>query len=299
MAHRFIRAYPLMTAAAIAIAAVASYAQPSISLNTCTKISKAGLYEIDATSGLNSSGGDCIVISASNVILYLNGSPIIGGGTGAGVHVVESASDAFVEGRDAVISGFAEGIEIDGSKDLAENFTTLNNTDAGVLLNNAKQAKLSNFTADSNATDGVRIYKGSYNTVAGGIDAWWNGRYGVWLSSTSHNNVGGFDVRDNSTAGVYIGCSVSGPSGSKCKVPSKYNSIFNGAVNAVTLDSQPYGVVIDLGNDFNRVTNMNSGTPFETKGDLVDENANCANNDWFGEQQIFYTQPPSPGGCIP
>ncbi len=171
MAYRLTRAYLLVMAAAVIATAIAvSYAQPPISLNTCTKISKAGLYEIDATSGLNSSGGDCIVISASNVILYLNGFPITGGGTGAGVHVIASASNAFVEGHDAVISGFAEGIEIDGSKDLAENFTASSNTDAGVLLNNAKQAKLSNFTADSNANDGVRIYKGSYNTVAGVVE---------------------------------------------------------------------------------------------------------------------------------
>lgn len=277
-----------MAASVIAIAA--GYAQPPISLNTCTKISKAGLYEIDATSGLNSSGGDCMVISASNVILYLNGFPITGGGTGAGVHVIASASNAFVEGREAVISGFAEGIEIDGSKDLAENFTALNNTDAGVLLNNAKQAKLSNFTADSNANDGVRIYKGSYNTVAGSVNTEANGRYGIWLLNTSHDSVGGFDAEDNSRVGVYIGCSATGPIDATCSPsipPGKYNSIFNGTVQANTLNTQQYGMVIDLDDDFNRVTNVSSYTGFETGGDLVDENPNCANNDWFGHGIIY------------
>jgi Right handed beta helix region len=281
----------------------AARAQPPIPLTSCsTKITKTGLYEVNPP-GLSSTGGDCLTISASNVILYLNGFPISGAGNGVGVHILSSASNAFVEGHNAVISGFAEGVEIDGSKDLAENFIAESNSDAGVLLNNAKQAKLSNFSADSNGADGVRLYKGSYNTVAGSISASYNARYGIWLYGTSHDSVGGFEVQDNTIAGVYVGCSSTGPSanGSECspkKMLSKYNSLFSGTLAASGPGLQPYGVVIDLGDDFNRVTNMN-GSPFETGGDLVDENANCANNDWFGEEQVFLTVPPSPGGCIP
>lgn len=265
-------------------------AQPPISLENCTKITKAGLYEVDATSGLSPLGGDCIVIASSNVIVYLNGFPLTGGGTGAGVHVLASAPNAFVEGRDAIISGFAEGIQIDGSKDLAENFTASNNTDAGVLLNNAKQAKVSNFTADSNGNDGLRVYKGSYNTATGSLELRTNGRYGVWLLDSSHDSVGGFDAEDNPRAGIYIGCSSNGPIAANCSPsipPSKYNSIFNGTVMANELNSQQYGVVIDLGDDDNRVTNVASYTAFETGGDLVDENPNCANNDWFGHGIIY------------
>lgn len=277
-------------------------AQPPIPVTACTKISKAGLYEVNPP-GLTSTGGDCLIVSAANVILYLNGFPITGAGSGVGVHVLSSASNAFVEGHDAVISGFADGVEVDGSKDLAENFSANRNSDAGVLLNNAKQAKLSNFSADHNGGDGVRIYKGSYNIVAGSIDASYNARYGIWLYGASHDSVGGFVVIDNATAGVYLGCSPTGPgpAGSECtrkSLLSKNNSLFTGTMGASLPGLQPYGLVVDLGDDFNRVTNM-SGDLFESSGDLVDENPACSNNDWFGEQQIFRTVPPSPGGCIP
>jgi hypothetical protein len=271
-------------------ARIPSGAQPAISIGSCTKIGKAGLYEVDAISGLSSPSGNCIVIAASNVIVYLNGFPLTGSGSGAGVHILPSASNAFVEGRNAVISGFAVGIQIDGAKDLAENFTASNNTDAGVLLNNAKQAKLSNFTATSNSNDGLRIYKGSYNIATGSLDIRINGRYGIWLLDTSHDSVGGFDAADNPVAGVYIGCSSTGPIAAHCSPsipPSKYNSIFDGTVMANEINSQQYGVVIDLGDDYNRITNISSFTAFEIGGDLVDENPNCANNDWFGHGIIY------------
>ena len=277
------------------------YAQPPIAISSCETISKGGLYEVNGA--LVADGGDCLVISGANVILYLNGFSISGGGSGVGVHVLSSAPNAFIEGHEAMISNFAAGLEIDGSKDLAENFNAAHNTDAGVLLNNAKQAKLSNFTADWNDGDGVRLYKGSYNTVAGSIDASDNARYGIWLYGSSHNSIGGFQVINNAVAGAYLGCSTTGPgaNGIECSpksLVSKNNSLFSGVLGASGFGLQPYGVVIDLGGNSNRVTNMN-GNAFETSGDLVDENPNCGTNDWFGEGEIFVTVPPSPGGCIP
>jgi hypothetical protein len=240
------------------------------SLSGCGRIAKSGIYNLDAQN-VSAGSGDCITIAAANVVLNLNGSAIAGSGSGAGLHVTGSATNAFIEGHGATISNFANGIQIDAAKAALENFTVTGNSDAGLYLKSASQAAISNFSADTNANDGVRISKGSYNTIVGQVRATNNGRYGIWLLSTSHNNVGGFFVEDNVIAGVYAGCSSSGPIATPCKpaVPaSKYNSVFDGNVQASSEGTQTYGVMLDMGNGFNRVTDISSLSPYETFGSV-------------------------------
>jgi hypothetical protein len=197
-----------------------------------------------------------------------------------------TASNAFIEGQDATISGFADGIEIDGSKATAENFTANNNLDAGVLLNNAHQSTVSNFTADSNvgsdkiSGDGVRVVKGTQNTIQQ-LTADSNARFGVWLLSTSHNSVTGFYLQDNVIAGLYAGTRASGPCTSGCKPstpPSSFNEIFNGFALRGS-GSEAYGIAIDLGGNGNRVANVRS--EFNNAFDMFDGNPDCANNIWL------------------
>ena len=281
-----------LTLALLMVWAAPAQAQPVVtSLAGCGRITKSGIYNLDSPSVTSSGSGDCITIAAANVMLNLNGSTITGSASGAGLHV--TGSNAFIEGRGATISNFADGIEIDGAKAALENFIVTGNSDAGLYLKSATQASISNFSADTNANDGVRISKGSYNTIVGKVRATNNGRYGVWLLSTTHNNVGGFFVEDNAIAGVYTGCSGDGPLGAPCKpaVPaSKSNAIFDGSVQASTDGAQTYGVIIDTGNDSNRVTNISSPSPYE-KFDLDDENFECAHNAWLGNGVIFSLTP--------
>ena len=295
--HRGLRLRVVVALAVIFLRTAAAQAQPVVtSLAGCAKIAKSGIYSLDAPT-VNAAPGDCIIITAANVVLNLNGATLTGGGSGVGVHVASSASNAFIEGRGALISNFTDGIEIDSTKAVVENFTTTANIDAGLFLKSASQAAISNFSANANSNDGVRISKGSYNTVTGSVSATSNGRYGIWLSATNHNNIGGFLVEDNAVAGVYVGCSPNGPLVAPCKpaVPvSKYNLIFDGRVQASTNLSQTYGVVVDMGNDSNRITNVSSPTPFE-QYDLDDENHECAHNAWFGHGVIFSA---SPADCI-
>lgn len=93
-----------------------------------------------------------------------------------------------------------------------------------------------------------------------------------------------------------MGCSSSGPGGVACKANAvgKSNSIFNGRAQASSPGSQSYGIVIDIGNDSNRITNVSSPSSYE-KLDLDDENPACAHNAWFGHGLIFS---PSPIDCI-
>jgi len=277
----------------LVVGAGSAQAQPVVtSLSGCGRIAKSGIYNLDAPN-VNAGPGDCITIAAANVVLNLNGSAIAGSGSGVGLHVTGSATNAFIEGHGATISNFANGIEIDAAKAALENFTVTGNSDAGLYLKSASQAAVSNFSADNNFNDGVRISKGSYNTIVGAVRATNNGRYGVWLLSTSHNNVGGFFVEDNAIAGVYAGCSGSGPIAAPCKPAapdSKYNAIFDGSVQASSDGAQTYGVVIDTGNDSNRVTNISSPSPYE-KFDLDDENHECAHNAWLANGVIFSLTP--------
>ncbi len=294
---QFGRLHRLLSLGLIAtlIATVASAQPPVTSLSGCGKISKSGVYNLD-TSAINAPAGDCITIATSNVVLNLDGATITGSGSGAGIRVTAKMSNIFIEGRAATISGFGDGIEIDGSKVTVENVGVASDTDAGILLKGATQAALSNLTATNNTHDGIRVEKGSYNIIGGALSITDNGRYGIWLMSTSNNNVGGFFIEDNAMAGIYLGCSSDGPGSAACKTNavSKSNSIFNGRAQASSPGAQTYGILIDLGNDSNRVTNVSSPSPYE-KLDLDDENPSCAHNAWFGHGLIFSS---SPADCI-
>ena len=114
---------------------------PTNSVINCMTITTAGVYVVDGP--LTQSGpGDCLLIKAANVTLDLNHQTVTGSGSGVGVHIEASAGNAFVEGAAATISGFADGIEMDGANAFAENFFANDNADAGVYLNAAKQARV-------------------------------------------------------------------------------------------------------------------------------------------------------------
>jgi copper-binding protein NosD len=251
-------------------------AQPPInSVINCMTITKAGVYVVDGP--LTQSGlGDCLLIKAANVTLNLNHQTITGSGSGVGVHIEASAGNAFVEGAAATISGFADGIEIDGANAFAENFIANGNDDAGVYLNAAKQARVANFGVNGN-TDGVRISQGTLNTLQN-PDCADNRRYGIWLRGTTHNIIGTFNLHNNATAGIYAGCWNTGPQIQVCKpavAPSSFNFIFAGHADGAT---EQYGVAIDLGDNNNRV--VNNVSEFNTT-DMFDANPGCGNNLWL------------------
>jgi Right handed beta helix region len=284
----------LLFAGLLAIHATSIAEVPPKSVTACTTLRAAGSYEIDAT--LIASGAtDCIAIAASNVVLNLNGWLIQGGGGAAGVHVLPKAANTYIEGRGTMISGFNEGVEIDGVGAVAENFTSASNSDAGVYLNNSRQARVANFTTSGNL-DGVRVSSGTDNVVEG-VTAHTNSRYGVWLESTSYNSVEGFLVEDNQMAGVYVGCWPAGPQGTKCarKIkPSNYNSILDGSAVKNSAGDQAFGIAIDLGNSNNRVSGVT--TSFNSESDLVDDNPDCGNNIWI---DVVLGTTNQTEGCIP
>jgi len=280
----------LVTASAVTLPAPA-FAQPPIAITACGKITKPGLYELDSDLTASSpSAGDCIVVTAGNVSLNLNHHNLIGAASAVGIHVMRRASKIFIEGTGSTIENFGEGIQIDAPAALVDNFTVLSNTDAGVLLNHAQQADLSNFFAIDNHNDGVRIVSGGFNVLQMPVITG-NGRFGVWLQSSSHNSVGNFAVQNNSLAGIYIGCSQAGPQQlcSRGARPSNYNYLFSGVAGINNSGVQQYGVAIDLGDNFNRVVNVTAWQ--DNQLDLLDLNSDCASNYWFAEPIIGLVQP--------
>jgi parallel beta-helix repeat protein len=280
----------LVTSSAVTLPAPV-FAQPPISITSCGKISKPGLYELDSDLVVSSPlVGDCLVVTARNVALNLNHHNLSGAGSAVGIHVMPRASKVFVEGTGSMIQSFGVGIQIDARAALFDNFTVLSNTDAGVLLNHAQQADLSNFFAIDNQNDGVRIVSGGFNVLQMPVITG-SGRFGVWLQSSSHNSVGNFTVQNNSLAGIYIGCSQAGPQQicARGATPSHYNYLFSGIAGISNSGVQQYGVVIDRGNNFNRVVNVTASQNDQL--DLFDVNADCASNYWFAEPIIGLVQP--------
>ncbi len=278
----------LIAGAALTIPKVA-FAQPPISVTNCQKITKPGLYEIDSIIiATVPAAGDCIVITAPNVSLNLNGFSLLGATAKVGIHVMKTAAKAVIEGNGSIIKTFGTGIQIDAAGALADNFTVNKNTDAGVVINHAQQVQLSNFSSTDNLNDGVRIVGGGFNglqmpSISG------NGRYGVWIEGYSNNSVGNFDISQNALVGIYVGCSQAGP-GAACLRGvgrSNYNHLFSGTIKDSGV--QQYGVAIDLGDNFNRVVNVYAW--LDSQVDLLDENPDCASNDWFAEPIIGRVTP--------
>jgi hypothetical protein len=132
-----------------------AFSQPPISITACGKITKAGLYELDNDLVASTpSAGDCLVITGANVTLNLNRFGLFGATSAVGIHVMKTAAKVFIECDGSTIETFGVGIQIDAPGALADNFTVRSNTDAGVLLNRAQQADLSNFVALDNKNDG-------------------------------------------------------------------------------------------------------------------------------------------------
>jgi hypothetical protein len=232
---------------------------------------------------------DCLVVTAPNVSLNLNRYRLIGATDAVGIHIMKTAVKAFIEGNGAIIQTFGEGIQIDAPGALADNFTVLSNTDAGVLLNHVQQADLSNFVA-LNKNDGVRINGGGFNVLQMPTIQR-SGRYGVWVQSSSDNSVGNFAVASNSLVGIYIGCSTAGPRGlcPRGAVASNYNYLFSGVAGIFRSGFQQYGVAIDLGDSFNRVVNVAASQ--NNQLDLFDVNSDCGSNYWFAEAQFGQVNP--------
>jgi parallel beta-helix repeat protein len=313
----------------------------SIPISACGNLTQEGGFYV-VQNALSTASGDCLVISASDVTLNLNGKNITSTSnpkSGAGIHVKRKDGDGdnvtgvFIEGGffpggvNPMIRGFAAGIENEADGTVGDDVNVFGNID-GLLIKGAKGSNFSDFNAGGTGADanvnGVHILGGEQNTIGtfssaenntnsgvwiersdrniistngkfnsnGNYGVWVdlssgntvsassvssNGSYGVWVDSSSGNQSYGFFADSNGTAGVYIGCNPAfSGTASKCspKDPSNSNLVFD-----IEVGKSQYGIVVDLGNQHNQITDNTANT--NTVTDALDENSNCDKNNWF------------------
>jgi hypothetical protein len=119
-----------------------------------------------------------------------------------------------------------------------------------------------------------------FGTSKAFLGAAFNG-YGIWIVGGNSNQVDGADSEYNEIAGIYIGCSETGPTGTPCPPgqASTGNVVYNyGSSSPSDGNEQPYGIVLEVGSIHNTVAN--NGVGEDMLVDLYDGNANCADNVW-------------------
>src|SRR6266849_2049216 len=215
-----------------------------------------------------SSNVDCIDINASGAVLVLAGDITGPGGvvTADGIHIMSSASNVFISGKTtpgfslthAQVTGFATGIQVDGSNVEIHLLNANGNVTNGVVFNGVTGGDWNGSAASSNpGGDGVLISGGSGNIVAdanqintnvngieisssannrildSGADS--NTVYGIWFGQSNGNEING-SATNSSATGTYIGCfSSGGPTGKKCPAgttKSQFNSVISSGGNS-------------------------------------------------------------------
>jgi hypothetical protein len=251
----------------------------SITSCGCT-ITQPGNYIVDADlsalQGLTALKG-CIDINVAHTKLFLNGHQMAGDPnnlTDIAIHVLPAGNYTFIEGNSPnatlpggmgsiAVNDWLFGIESEADNVLMDLPTTTNNI-VGVLLKGTYNNRLVGTGV------GGYVYGASYN-----------GAYGIWIVGGNSNQVDGAYSEYNGIAGIYVGCSATGPTGTPCPSgqASTGNVIYSYSSNSPGFsDTQPYGIALEVGSIRNSVAN--NGVSGDTRFDLYDGNANCADNLW-------------------
>jgi hypothetical protein len=285
----------------------------SISQCGCS-IDSAGVFTTTGPLSSASLTDDCIDIAANGAVLILFGDITGPGGaaSAAGIHILSSASNAFVTGRTTPgsgahfsVSGFATGIQNDASNVEIDQLDATGNVTNGVVFNGTTGSDYDDSAADDNkAGAGVLINGGSSNLVAdseadlnnngvevsgaannrivdsgAGVTQGGNDVYGFWITQSSGNHIKDSAANNNGGTGTYLGCFPrGGPSGQQCPPgtkPSKFNRIISSGGNK----NSGAGIGVDRGDSVN-VFDENGGRSNIAK-DAVDKNKKCDRNIWM------------------
>lgn len=317
-----------------------SYALPACAnpITACPCAIKSGGYYTVSGGGIvvaASPAGDCIRVKVPGVTLDLADSnitlPVPFSSNSIGVHVNRAAHGTVVEGTSpsapATVQGFAVGVQIDAPGVLLENIvaqdsyvgikingagaygsalTALGSQHGGIVVNGPGAGPyLTGVSVDNTRGFGIKLnhVKGAYLTD---VTVTASDTYGLWLRASSHNIVAGFNVSQNTIAGVYLGlCHSGGLLSGTCSTltspPSSNGNILTSTetdqstVDAPVGASQAYGVAIGPGNVKNRVVDV-SGSGNGTY-DAADYNPGCGNDIWTGDQ-FGYSYPSGSASCI-
>src|SRR5581483_7776654 len=209
---------------------------------------------------------------------------LITGGSGCAVHDFEADSNSslglslskaksmkFFDFETSFNAGSGMSLDASSSNTFYD-FNADNNSVTGIFLNSKSNKNyLANFDASSNPSgSGITVQSSSSNQLVD-FDAYDNGVYGVWLVGADSNTVSYFFTFGDALAGVYLGCSTTGPNGCSSSASSK-NTLSGGSAGNDGVISQSYGVAVDTGDLKNTLTGI--GAAGDTTTDLFDNNAN-------------------------
>lgn len=241
----------------------------------CGAINTSGAYYL--TKDL--SARDCLLVKAKDVILNLNGHGLKGSdGVGTGLHIMRSASNfRMLSAEDNGIQNFAIGAQIDADNATMEGLGASGNGDTGIFVNGARNLTIGGFGGNSNGNYGIHLVNAS-GLLAHSFGSNSNGTYGVFVQHSNDNVFTNFAAGNggaNGIAGLYIGCSPTGPDPNCATQPNHGNVV---AHAAGALNTQ-YGWVVDIGSKQNVMTDLNgSGNGVF---DMYEGNSNCGRNDWI------------------
>jgi hypothetical protein len=246
-------------------------------------INQPGDYQVTADLA---TGSNCIIITASNVSLKLNGHIITGLGVGIGINVSGPGLDHVgIEGP-GLIKGFMNG----------------------VALINTDYSQVNRVTATRNATNGIMSSGSTFLTLGYNITVQ-NGVWGILVTNLTNSTVAFNEMNGNgTTSNIAGGLRITG---SNNQVNNNQASGNGNQLVAATFNA---GLVISANGTrvYNNSTDGNVGPGIEvTLGaannqifsnlssagngvDLLDDNANCGTNVWA--DNVAFTK--SPSSCV-
>jgi len=101
-------------------------------IDRCQELAVTERSSFVVVKDLYSSGQDCLVLTASNIYIDLNGFAVVGAGTGKGITANSAILGVTI--RNGTVRGFAVGISLGGHGNVVENVRVENNTDTGMFL---------------------------------------------------------------------------------------------------------------------------------------------------------------------
>ncbi len=246
-------------------------------VSDCGTINASGAYYL--SKNLVAANTDCLSVKAKDVYPESEWTwPQRGhGGFGTGLHVTGSASNfRMLSAEDNGIQNFAIGVEVDADNATMEGLGASNNSDTGIFVSGARDLTIGGFGGGSNGKNGMHLTNAS-GLLAHNFGNNANGSYGVFVQHSNNNVFSNFAAGNggaNGIAGLYIGCSTTGPDPKCATVPSRGNVV---AHAAGALNTQ-YGWAIDIGSTQNVMSNLNgSGNGVF---DMYEGNPTCR-NDWI------------------
>jgi len=252
----------------------------------CGTISKSGLYSIPPHSTFQAKSGDCLVITAPNVIIQTQIAQISGNNTGAGIHIKAGATGFQLQPFATTINNFNIGIQDDANSasigsDYGDPLWIGDQVDTAIFLNNVHGSVI-NGAGMHALSNGILIRGGGGNIVTGYVTS--------LGGNPGHNNGGpteccweviasnGDAIRlDGATTGNHLyqyDVTQSGSDGAGVHIIGKSPDNFvaeGGVTNAGT------GIRIESGSTSNFI--LNNDVTGNTL-DVFDGNPNCDNDLW-------------------